>query len=273
MSDSEAPLTLNGYAVTTPEQGSDTTNIMLWGKSGSGKTTLAVTAPGKKLWVLLDPNGTRTLVKRKDVVVVDLSSKGPEVLNDLRKENPLGIEQFIRANSINTVVFDSATVLNDLALEHAVKFGKFPGATLENPGKGGYGHRGSVVMAVVRNFLRSCNAAGVNFVLCAHEDLPTLNDAGSVMYIGIMLGGKAPEKTGLRLDEIWHVSDTGSEHRIAVRPCRTRTPMKTRLFDADKPEFVWKYNPETDEGMKITDWIDQWKQNGRNKIPLPVIAK
>ena len=46
--------------------------MLLWGKPACGKTVFAATAPGKKLWLLFDPNGTASIRKRDDILVVDL---------------------------------------------------------------------------------------------------------------------------------------------------------------------------------------------------------
>ena len=77
---------------------------------------------------------------------------------------------------------------------------------------------------------------------------------------------------GLQLSELWWMSDTGSERRIAVRNCRQRQPMKTRMFLSDgdsQPEFVWRYDANKLEGEGINDWYNKWKEAGFVKIPLP----
>ena len=66
------------------------------------------------------------------------------------------------------------------------------------------------------------------------------------------------------------MSDTGLERRIAIRPCRSRKPMKTRMFDASgAPEFVWHYNTITADGEGIAEWFRAWQEGGGKKLPLP----
>ena len=36
-------------------------SMMLWGSAGCGKTTFANTAPGKRLYINFDPDGTSSL--------------------------------------------------------------------------------------------------------------------------------------------------------------------------------------------------------------------
>ncbi len=77
-------------------------------------------------------------------------------------------------------------------------------------------------------------------------------------------------QVGLQISEIWWLSDTGKEHRIAVRPTRQRQPMKSRMFDASTvSEFVWRFNPNEWKGNGIKEWFKTWEENGGRKISLP----
>ena len=79
-------------------------------------------------------------------------------------------------------------------------------------------------------------------------------------------------QVGLRFNEVWHVVDNGKDRVIALRPCRLRKPMKTRLFNADKPEFIWHYDPNTQVGEGIADWYHAWQASGGRKLALPARA-
>ena len=50
-------------------------------------------------------------------------------------------------------------------------------------------------------------------------------------------------------------------------------PMKTRLFNADRPQFAWHFDANTLIGEGIADWWEAWKQNGGKKIDLPSVGK
>ena len=97
-----------------------------------------------------------------------------------------------------------------------------------------------------------------------------MDDQGIVLYISIMLGSSLNAQVPIDFSEVWHVSDTGKERRIAIRQSRSRRPMKSRMFiSSGDPEFVWNYDADTDEGSGISDWYDQWSSNDGKKIELP----
>src|SRR5690606_30625195 len=103
-----------------------------------------------------------------------------------------------------------------------------------------------------------------------HEDAPVTNDDGQVLFITMQLGGKLPDQTSLQMSEVWFMNDTEKGRRIAVRPCRSRKPMKTRMFDTSKGyEFIWKYDiNKPDPKYEIAYWYEQWRESGK-KIPIP----
>ena len=244
-------------------------SLLLWGPSGHGKTTLAATAPGTKLWLLFDPDGALSLANRTDILVLDLSGEKHTITEKFKSDNPLQIEELLNNRpDIQTVVFDSATAFAQLATENAVAGVK--SATLENPGLKGYGHRNAVTLRAIVSLLRLTKRTRRHFIVITHEDSPSMNEQGVVMHITLALGGKIGDLVGMQINEIWHLSDTGKERRIAVRACRSRKPMKTRLFHTDKsPEFVWHFDANTLEGDTIEKWIADWTANNHQKIPLP----
>lgn len=243
--------------------------LLLWGDAGCGKTTLASTAPGKKLWVLFDADGVLSLAGRDDVVVLDLSGEKHTVVDQLKRDDPFGLEKTLKEHpEIETVVIDSLTALAVLATENAVA--SVTSATNENPGLKGYGHRNAVTLRVVTSFMRLTKRLDRHIILISHEDTATVDDKGVVQFISLALGGKQVNQIALALSEVWWMQDTGKERRIAVRPCRTRKPMKTRMFDAGTvPEFTWRYNIEDWKGDGIDTWFEAWKKAGGHKISLP----
>lgn len=243
--------------------------LLLWGLAGCGKTTLAATAPGTKLWILFDGGGTDSIIGMPNILVLDLSGEKHQITAKLNSDDPFGLERVLQAHpEIETIVFDSLTAYTALALENAVA--SITKATLQHPTLQGYGHRNALVMRACTSLLRLTKRTGRNMIFIAHEDAPAVNDDGVVMHITVALGGKLASSIGIQLSEIWWLSDTGREHRIAIRNCRMRQPMKSRMFNgAQSPEFTWRYDPATGKGGMITDWIDAWKRNGGKKIALP----
>lgn len=256
-------------------------SLLVWGASGSGKTTLACTAPGKKLIINLDPDGETSVKYRGDTHVIDLSKLSTEkVLQELKHEhNPLGLDKFLDENKdIETVILDSATSLSIRALESAVSQGigrsnKFT-PTMEAPGLSAYGGRNAILLTCIRGLLRVTGRHNVHCIITTHEDNPTTNDEGVVLYISMMLGGKLINSFSLQMSDIWWLREDGKgAHLIAVRPCRAHKPMKTRIFVTDdQPEFPLKYDPEDWKNIKnnpIANWWASWEKGKGKKLALP----
>jgi phage nucleotide-binding protein len=259
---------INGREASIPSTTSARISLLLWGAAGCGKTTLAATAPGKKLWLLFDPDGANSLIGRDDVHVVDLSGEKHIIVTQMMQENPLRLEQILTENpDITTVVFDSLTAYSILATENAISGVK--SATTANPGLKGYGHRNAVVLRSVVSLMRLTKRMNKHIILIAHEDSPTVNDDGHVIHISVALGGKMTSSIGMQLSEIWWLNDTGKQHRIAIRNVRQRMPMKSRMFDLREGEFTWNYDPNTFTGDGIDTWFAKWQANEGKKIPTP----
>lgn len=268
--DTERPvIKLDGRELKSPSATDSRISLLLWGASGCGKSTLAATAPGGKLWILLDPDGTNSLIGRDDILVCDLSGERQQIVTKFMSDDPLGIERMLKDNPwIETVVFDSVTAFGILATENAVSVVK--SASLTNPGLKGYGHRNAIVLRACISLMRLTKRLNKHIIIIGHEDSASVNEDGVVQFITIALGGKISNSLGMQLSEIWWQSDTGKERRIAVRNIRQRQPMKSRLFDSTKGEFVWRFDANTWKGEGIETWVNQWKANNGKKIPLPV---
>ena len=266
-------ITAGGLTITAPTVNEAPLNMLLWGDSGSGKTTLAATAPGKKLFVLFDAGGALSLTDRDDIAVLDLTGEPAiRVMAMFRGADPYDLGKILQAHpEFETVVLDSCTALAYMALQEAVTRagGKI---SLEQPGMNGYTWRNATILRIVSALMQVCTRHKRHFVVITHEDAPTRDIEGNVTSITMALSDSVANQVGLRLNEVWHVSDNGKERIIAVRPCRLRRPMKTRLFDATQPEFVWHYDPNTQSGEGISDWYHAWQERAGKKQPLPVRA-
>lgn len=258
---------------------------LIWGMAGSGKTTLACTAPGRKLIVNLDPDGPTSVRYRSDVDVLDLSGLDTDsVLNQLKSDsNPLGLDKVLQDSTYQTVILDSATSLAQRALESAVKqgigrSGKFT-PTMEFPGLSAYGGRNAIVLTCVKGILRVTGRNNKHCIIISHEDDPKVNDEGVVLYITLMLGGKLVNAFTVQLGEIWwlQADDKTNSQRIAIKPCRSHKPMKTRMFKTDSlPEFPLEYDPEdwkTLPNNPIAYWWSLWEKGKGSKLELPRLSK
>ena len=266
---------LGGVDLVTPQARISRFSLMLWGSSGGGKTTLACTSPGKKLLISYDPDGSDAIAYRDDVVVMDLANEPNRSVESFKEDDPLRLTRFLEENEdIKTVIFDSLTTFGDKAPTHGVTVAantaKGRGATIEDPGYAGYGNKNTWTRLCVKNLLKATGRTGRNMIFIAHEDKPTVNKDGQVLFISIMLGSSLNEQIPIDLSEIWNLTDTGKERRIAVRNSRMKKPLKSRMFiTSGEPEFDWKYDADEDEGPGIETWYDQWVANGGKKIPLP----
>lgn len=283
MTDKAQPVStikLGNYELNAPNEKTQRISMLLWGSTGCGKTTLASTAPGKKLWISFDPDGTVSIANRakahNDIIVLDLAAEKDNIVEKFKVADPLGLTKFLTDNpDIETVVVDSVTNFGDKALTHGVETAKGTnkgrGASLEDPGFAGYGNKNTWTRLMVKHLLEVTGKLNRHIIFIAHEDKPEKNDQGAVLFITIMLGSSLSEQVPLQISEVWAMTDTGKERRIAVRPCRSRKPMKTRMFiaNAAEPEFKWNYDADTLKGDGIAEWYAAWKANNFAKLQLP----
>jgi len=267
---------LGNFVVAAPSFEQTRMTLFLWGPSGAGKTTLASTAPGKKLWILFDPDGAASLIGRDDILVLDLSGERHGIVSRFNDDDPFRLTAFLKEHpDIETIVFDSATAFAQLSLEHAVSEIKkrFPTTqvSLEDPAPKGYGHRNTLVLRAITSLMRLTKLHNLHYIIITHEDTATTDEKGNVLFITMALGGKIPNNVGLQLSEIWWMNSNDKGQRmIAVRPCRTRKPMKSRMFDqTGAPEFVWHYNANEWKGDGIKEWFEAWKERGGKKLSIP----
>lgn len=271
MNDAPTPLMAGGIPITVPTAENMQLFMLLWGDSGSGKTTLAATAPGRKLFVLLDPGGDLSLTGRDDVLVLNLCTQPPAALMaQFRVADPYGIGRVLKEHpDIRTVVVDSMTTLAYTALREAVVRAGGARISMEQPGMNGYQWRNASVLRATVALMDLCAAHKCHLILTTHEGSADYDSEGNMTSVTMALSSGTANAVGLRFSEVWHLSDTGTERRIAIRPCRLRKPMKSRLFQSDKPEFVWHYDPDTDTGEGIADWYHAWQAGNGKKLPLP----
>lgn len=257
---------------------------LIWGDFGCGKTTFAATAPGKKLWLNVDPDGYTAIRHRigKDVVLSDLVGlNNVDFFRQMQNENPLGLDAFLEDHpELETVVLDSATSMRDRALHQSVakgvgkslKSGFTP--TIEEPGQSAYGGRNAIVLACVSGLLRVTAKHNRHCIVLAHEADPEKDDKGLILYITMNLGGQLYQGMGYRFSEIWYLSQdpTRDKRRLAIRPTRLRRPMKTRMFRADQgSEFDLGYDagkPDGKQSHTIAAWYEEWMRTGE-KLDVP----
>lgn len=266
-------IVLGGIPIIEPSALAMRLAMLIWGDAGCGKTTLAATAPGTKLFIMFDPDGVLSLSDRADVVVMDMSASNPRtIMAAFRTEDPFTLSRYLSEHpEIETVVVDSVTTLAYMALQEAVASNTR--STMEQPGMHGYTWRNASVLRVCSILTKITKKLDRNIIFITHENAPERDAEGRVVSITMALSENTANQVGIFLNEVWWMRDLDGKRSIAVRPCRQRKPMKTRLFTGDAKEFDWHYNPNTLVGEGIADWFHSWQANGGKQIPLPAVAK
>lgn len=272
---------IDGIEIKSLADSTKRMSLLLWGQAGCGKTTLAASATGRKLLILFDPDGASSLGARDDIVLIDLSSDRYTIVDKFKDDDPLlplgdksfRLSKIIEALSIETVIVDSCSAYTQLAVEKGITV--TTGATLERPSPGAYGARNAITLRMMTNILRTTGKSDTNVIFITHEDDGGVKSKeGELLHITMLLGGKLASQTSLQISEVWHMSDDGKSRKIMVRPGRMRKPMKSRMFDTAKGfEYTSKYNQFGSDAPygehSLASFIEKWKDNGYNKIPLP----
>ena len=256
-------ITLQGVPVEEPHATDQRFVALIWGPAGCGKTVLASTAPGRKLLLCFDPDGELSLAERADVSVMRFYPLNPlTVVGEFRKSDPYNLSRTLTSDlsDVETIIFDSMTMFAYMALHEAVQRVRT--------------QRNQIVLGTATTMLQLTARLKRNIIFTTHEGSPDLDDSGKVESITMILSTNLANQIGLRLNEVWHLrDDDGRTRTISVRPHSKLKPMKTRLFNADRPQFPWHFDANTLIGEGIADWWAAWKANGGQKLALPGVAK
>jgi AAA domain len=253
--------------IETPTDAPSRLSMLLWGDSGSGKTTLAATAPGRKLFLMFDPDGDMSIRNMSDWARIDLSKQNSaDIVNEVKKADPYTLYTMLA--DYDTLIVDSLTKFSEHALQYAVRIA--PKSSIENPGMQGYGLRNIYVSNLISNVLRTTSALQKNVIFITHEKDADRNSDGAIVSVSMMLGGQLPNITSKDISEVWNLRDHGGKRYIAIRPERFRTPMKSRMFDmTSATSFEWRYNSNTNVGPTIASWWQDYITGGYRKLLVP----
>ena len=235
-----------------------------------------MSAPGRKLFINVDPDGYQSIASREDYGLLDMAALEPGEMVRYGV-NKLGSQ--IMSSDFgpgDTVIFDSISSFNQNCLLDAIQQGiggstKFK-PSLETPGLAAYGARTQNTTAAVSAVLRASARKGMHCFFTAHLDEPTTNNEGQYLYETLSLSNKTINNVSLAISEIWYMSEHNKERKLAIRACRGKQPMGTRLFVTDKEaEFTVKYNPEKDNTQphSIQTWFNAWVEGGTTQLKLP----
>lgn len=244
--------------------------MLLWGPAGCGKTYFANTAPGKRLWVNFDPEGTASLPVSDDTLLLDYANELDNVCAQAFSVNPFSLDTILRADeSIATVVVDSVTAFASKAVAYSVGHKSAPGAVSENPGPAGYGFRNRHTLALCKGILQVTGRHNRNVIFICHEDAPDKDKEGSVISITLLLGGTLPVEVPLQISEVWHMQDKTTSRVVQVRQVGIVRPMKSRMFNTTQRFEMEVSNKAQSEKVKLADLFDRWRDNKYDKIELP----
>jgi AAA domain len=253
--------------IETPTDAPARLSMILWGDSGSGKTTLAATAPGRKLFLMLDPDGDMSIRNMPNWHRINLSKEGSvEIVKEGMKPDPYTLYNLLA--DFDTLIVDSLTKFSEHALQYAVRVA--PKSTIEQPGLNGYGLRNICVSNFISNTLRITGALNKHVIFITHEKDADRNNDGAIISVGMLLGGQLPNITSKDISEVWNLRDHAGKRYISIRPERFRSPMKSRMFDmTTQTSFEWRYNANTNVGPTIAAWWKDYITGSYNKLPVP----
>lgn len=249
---------------------------ILWGQAKCGKTTLLTSLPGKKLFVMIDPDGDVSIPDDDDIDIMRLYEQDPDVVKRFVIDKlPSYIKENV--NGYNSVIIDSLTTFGQIALDEAIraKVGASRDFTpsMEAPGLGAYGARKQYIVHALRNNLKATASVGAHCFFTAHEGEAERNAKGDVIGdISMSLSDKTTNEVGLTVSELWHLRKKDKVWTLSISPCRGRSPMGSRLFDQTaEPEFVVKFDPNKPltQPHSIATWIADWEAGGRKKLSIP----
>ena len=261
--------------ITSSTERRTRTSGVIWGRAKCGKTTFLTSLPGKKLFVMLDPDGDQSIPDRDDIFIIKLYEQPDDViLRYLRDKLPAIIRK--NEQGFDSVILDSLSTLGQIALNEAIRNdvggSKQFKPSIDAPGLAAYGSRTNNTVDIVNRLLRATGSVGAHCWFTSHEDEAKTDDKGNMLGITMTLSGKAINGIGLNVSEIWYMSVHDKKWRIMIAPGRGREPMGSRMFDVTKEiEFQLKFDPEAglDQPHSIATWYQNWIDQGRTKLEVP----
>lgn len=245
-------------------------SMFLWGPAGCGKTHFANTAPGKRLWLNFDPDGTASLPVSEDVLVKDYTTERDACVDEVKSADPFGIGTAIKEHpDISTIVVDSVTSFVQRAVAYSAGHRNAPGSVFENPGPSGYGFRNRFTLGLCKSVLLTTAKYDKHVIFIGHEDTPTLGAEGAIQEITVLLGGSLKQEVPSQISEVWHMQERNLERFVQVRQFGLYKPMKTRMFDAQNGFEFCASNKSDPSKVTLSALFEQWKENNYNKLKLP----
>lgn len=251
---------------------------IIWGAAKTGKTTYAFSSPGRKWHICLDPEGYIPIMYRDDVGDVwDYSDMAAtDVITHLTTKIAGRIAEAPIASG-DTVIFDSVTLFNSMALEEAIR--KNVGAgngftpTLEAPGLAAYGARTQYLNRAMSQVSRAARKKNAHIWFLAHEDTPEKDKKGDFLYQSILMSENAINNASAAISEIWRLTSASNSRSVWVRSTSSYRPMGSRIFRMDEgDQFKLKYDidkPDDVQPMAIANIWQKWLDGGGKKISLP----
>lgn len=249
---------------------------VIWGDAKTGKTTWAMSLPGRKLLINLDPDGYLSVAHRDDFDMIDLSLLPPkDQIEQAKKAASYILEN---KDKYQSVILDSATALVSASLQDAIARGVGKSASftpsLDAPGLVAYGSRNSHANDVINRLLRATGQNKQNCFIIAHADDPEYDQKGdNIVKQTIMLSAKTRNPLTQNVSEIYYLGlASGNRRTVYTAPFGVLTPMGSRIFDTAKvSRFDLKYTIEKSDEEQPDSLLSIFKafKDKRNKLTEP----
>lgn len=227
--------------------------FLLLGDTGGGKTTQFLTLPGRKFAYLFDPNAILSLqghdleyeefLPDKLNMSVKSLSKGvgdrtTNYQSDLYQQWEKDFNDRIKGgffNSIDNILFDSATTLLDLIMDRVLTVNGRAGSW---PQQDDYGPQ----MLAFQNVCRQLTALGKTVVMTGHLEMRQ-DELTKRIYQNPMLTGRLKVKIPLLFSDIYKCEATNdgksvTKHIIQTVPDRTMTTVRCTIKGVNAVEDV-----------------------------------
>ena len=196
--------------------------MCLFGFSGAGKTTLAAEAQDEPLAqdvlvIALEP-GIRSIADRDDVMVWPKPKEDgtiPEVTYDQVQRLSEQLKRMVRKGEspFKTIVWDSLTAAQPIALKHVMKVSPTP----EMPSQPEYGKANALVLGWIHDWCALSRERGINVIFITHAE-EQKDEATGMTYIRMSITPGLQKGVYQTVDSIGYLEEkTNGDRKLLLK--------------------------------------------------------